>query len=134
MVTGRLSLLGSLVNMVFSGREKALGKEHPDTLRSVNNLASVLQYQGKYEEAEQMSRRAVEGKEKALGKEHPSTPNSVYCLAYLYHQRKRYDSASELYQRACDAYKRILGPQHPTTVACCNHYSRMISEMNQSTR
>ena len=60
-----------------------LGKEHPDTLVSVNNLASVLQYQGNYEEAEQMNRRALEGKEKALGKEHPSTLTSVNNLALV---------------------------------------------------
>jgi tetratricopeptide (TPR) repeat protein len=118
----------------LEGYEKALGKEHPNTLRSVNNLVLVLQYQGKYEEAEFMNRRALEGREKALGKEHPDTLMSVYCLAYLYHQRKQYDTASELYRKACDAYKRILGPQHPTTVACCNHYSGMVSEINQSTR
>jgi len=41
---------------VLEGREKALGKEHLDTLTSVNNLASVLRCQGKYEEAEQMNR------------------------------------------------------------------------------
>jgi Tetratricopeptide repeat len=34
--------------------EKVLGKEHPDTLASMNNLALVLHNQGKYEEAEQM--------------------------------------------------------------------------------
>jgi len=39
----------------LEGREKVLGKEHPDTLTSVNNLAFVLQDQGKYEEAEQMN-------------------------------------------------------------------------------
>ena len=49
----------------LEGREKVLGKEHPDTLTSVNNLASVLQGQGKHEEAEQMNRRALEGREGA---------------------------------------------------------------------
>lgn len=31
--------------------ERALGKEHPSTLASMNNLASVLSQQGKYEQA-----------------------------------------------------------------------------------
>jgi tetratricopeptide (TPR) repeat protein len=114
-------------------KEKILGKEHPNTLGSMNNLAEVLQRQGKYEQAEKIHRRALEGREKTLGKEHPDTLTSVYCLAYLYHQRNRYDTALELYQRACDAYKRTLGPQHPTTVECCNNFSRMVSEMDQST-
>ena len=67
----------------LEGREKALGKEHPNTLTSVSNLASVLRYQGKYEEVEEMNRRALEGKEKALGKEHPNTLTSVSNLALV---------------------------------------------------
>jgi hypothetical protein len=31
-------------------REKVLGRQHPDTLSSINNLAEVLKYQGKYDE------------------------------------------------------------------------------------
>jgi Tfp pilus assembly protein PilF len=47
--------------------EKALGVHHPDTLRSVSNLAAVLQYQGKYDKAEKLNRRALEGRKKELG-------------------------------------------------------------------
>ena len=35
------------------------GTEHPDTLMSMNNLASVLRDQGKYEQAEEMHRQAL---------------------------------------------------------------------------
>jgi Tetratricopeptide repeat len=37
-------------------RGTVLGKEHPDTLTSMNNLALVLSQQGKYEQAEEMHR------------------------------------------------------------------------------
>ena len=131
---GKYEAAEQMNRRALEGYEKALGKEHPDTLTSVSNLALVLQDQGKYEAAEQMNRRALEGREKALGKEHPATLTSVYCLAYLYHQQKQYDTASELYRRACDAYKRALGPDHPTTITCCNNYSRMVQEMDQSPR
>ena len=60
-----------------------LGKEHPNTLTSVNNLALVLQYQGKYDEAEAMNRQALDGYEKVLGKEHPDTLTSVNNLALV---------------------------------------------------
>jgi tetratricopeptide (TPR) repeat protein len=40
--------------------EKVPGKEHPDTLASMNNLAEVIRHQGKYEEAEQMHRQTLE--------------------------------------------------------------------------
>ena len=37
-------------------RETVLGKEHPDTLTSVNNLAGVLRDQGKYEQTKETCR------------------------------------------------------------------------------
>ncbi|MCJ1467445.1 hypothetical protein MMC07_006070 [Pseudocyphellaria aurata] len=48
-----------MIQQALDGLEKALGKEHPDTLMSVNHLALLLGCQGKYEEAGAMSRRAL---------------------------------------------------------------------------
>lgn len=48
-------------------REKVLGAEHPDTLGSINDLGSVLECQGKYEDAEAMYRRAALVREKLVG-------------------------------------------------------------------
>ena len=56
--------------------EKVFGREHPDTLASMNNLALVLRRQEKYEEAEQVYWRTLKLKEKVLGREHPSTIGS----------------------------------------------------------
>jgi tetratricopeptide (TPR) repeat protein len=61
--------------------EKVLGQEHPDTLGSMNNLASVLGSQGKYAEAEGMHRQALQLREKVLGQEHPDTLTSMNNLA-----------------------------------------------------
>ena len=47
-------------------KEKLLGREHPDTLGSMNNLAAVLSSQGKYSEAEQMHRQTLELMETGL--------------------------------------------------------------------
>jgi hypothetical protein len=62
-------------------REKVLGHEHPDTLTSMNNLATVLESQGKYEEAEAIHRQTLERTEKVLGHEHPDTLTSMGNLA-----------------------------------------------------
>ena len=62
----------------LKGFEKVLGPEHLDTLTSVSNLGSVLESQGKYEEAEAMHERALKGYEKVLGLEHyTSSPASA---------------------------------------------------------
>ena len=59
------------------------GKEYPDTLTSVSNLASVLQHQSKYEEAERINRRALDGYKKVLGEEHPHTLTRISNLALV---------------------------------------------------
>jgi len=46
-------------------KEKVLGKDHPDTLVSMNNLAESLRQQRKYAEAEAIHQRAD------LNSEHP---------------------------------------------------------------
>ncbi|KAH0563114.1 hypothetical protein GP486_002320 [Trichoglossum hirsutum] len=70
-----------IVRDADDGDEKrVLREEHPDTLSSINNLGSVLESQGKYEEAEAMYRRALEGYEKVLGPEHPSTLSNINNL------------------------------------------------------
>jgi Tfp pilus assembly protein PilF len=40
-------------------KETVLGKEHPSTLMSINNLGLVLSDQGKHEQAEEMHRQAL---------------------------------------------------------------------------
>jgi len=66
-----------------------LGKEHPSTLRTVNNLALSLYRQGKLAMAETISRQALQFQEKVLGKEHPDTlTNTNNLVLFLVHQGK----------------------------------------------
>ena len=58
-----------------------MGKEHPDTLASVNNLAGVYHSQGRYAEAEPLYQRALQGCESVLGQAHPGTLSTRLNLA-----------------------------------------------------
>ena len=96
--------------------EKVLGPEHPHTLTSVSNLASVLQSQGNYDEAERLNRRALEKYEKVLGPEHPHTLTSVSKLASVLESQGNYDEAERLNRRALEGDEKVLGPEHPHTL------------------
>jgi len=50
-----------------------LGKQHPDTATSLNNLAALLKAKGDYDDAEPLYKRALSICEKVLGKQHPNT-------------------------------------------------------------
>jgi hypothetical protein len=63
----------------------------------MNNLAVVLNNQGKYKEAEAMERQTLELKEKVLSKEHPDILLSVYCLVHSLAKRDSFVEATTLY-------------------------------------
>ena len=77
--------------------KKARRSEHPDTLMSMNNLAVVLDSQGKYEAAEEMYRRTLELREKVLGSKHPDTLMSMNNLAGVLDDQGKYDTAMEMH-------------------------------------
>jgi len=74
----------------FRLKETVLGKEHPNTLASMSNLANVLSDQGKYEQAEETHRQAL-GLEQALSSltqsSIPSPVASVATTVLLWHPR-----------------------------------------------
>jgi CHAT domain-containing protein/tetratricopeptide (TPR) repeat protein len=96
--------------------EKVLGEEDPDTLANISNSALTLQNQGKYGEAEEMSRRVLNEKEKVLGKEHPETLKSVHILAITLRSQGKYAEAEAMNRQALEGLEMILGNQHPVTL------------------
>ncbi|MER5619962.1 tetratricopeptide repeat protein, partial [Streptosporangium sp. NPDC002544] len=62
---------------------RVLGEEHPHTLSSRNNLASVLWSLGRLEEAEAEHRAVLEVRRRVLGEEHPDALTSRGNLALV---------------------------------------------------
>jgi tetratricopeptide (TPR) repeat protein len=68
-----------------------LGELHPSTATSLNNLASLYQAQGKYEQAEPLYERALAIYTQAFGLQHPGTKTiqENYALFLEEKHRKR---------------------------------------------
>ena len=98
-------------------RREQLGKEHPETLNSMNNLANVYQDQGRYDEAEQLHIKALEIRRRVLGQEHPATLSSMNNLAGVYLDQGRHDEAEQLNMKTLEIQRRVLGEEHPDTLA-----------------
>ncbi len=60
-----------------------LGEEHPDVTASLNNLAGLYDYQGRYTEAESLYQQALDILERRLGANHPNTVTVRENLTYL---------------------------------------------------
>ncbi|OCK74142.1 TPR-like protein [Lepidopterella palustris CBS 459.81] len=124
--TGSYKTAEVMGRRALEAREKMLGKEHPDTLTSISNLASVLQNQGKYKAAEEMNRRALEGRDNALGKEHPDTLTSVSNLALVLQYQGKYKAAEEMNRRALEAMEKALGKEHLDTLTSVSNLASLL--------
>ncbi|KAF2690213.1 hypothetical protein K458DRAFT_383343 [Lentithecium fluviatile CBS 122367] len=90
---GRYHSAESAYRKVLERNESILGKEHPDTLASMNNVAVTLNDQGKHSDAEKMKKEVLEKRKRILGDEQPR------CRAGRSRKAGRIN---------CDVEKRIL--------------------------
>jgi hypothetical protein len=60
--------------------KRVLGAEHPDTLKSINNLAMTWKLHGRYLEALQLMEECVQLQTRILGENHPRTLSSSRIL------------------------------------------------------
>ncbi len=101
-------------------RTRALGRGHPDTLKCMNNLASLYAKLGRYAEAAPLYLETLETRKRVLGEEHPDTLRSMNNLANLYVSHARYTEAEPLYLETLEIMRRVLGKEHPDTLNCMN--------------
>ena len=107
-------------------RKEVLGLEHPDTLGSINDSASVLYSQGKYEDAEAMNRQTLARQEKVLGLKHPDTLESMNNLASVLYSQGKYEDAEAINRQTLARQEKVLGPEHPNTLASINNLASVL--------
>jgi CHAT domain-containing protein len=116
---------------VLNEKEKVLGNEHPETLKSVNILAITLRSQGKYAEAEAMLRQALEGLEMIVGNQHPLTLTTRGRLALVLQDQCRYREAEAVNQQVLEGSEKVLGMDHPDTLASINNQALVLQKLGK---
>ena len=74
----------------------------------MNNQASVLGGQGKYEKAGEIHRQALGLSETVLGKEHPSILMSMSNLANVLSDQGKHEDAEEMHRQALRLRETVL--------------------------
>ena len=98
-----------------------LGEEHPDTLTSMNNLASTLRAQGDYAGARRLQERVLEVRTRVLGEEHPDTLTSMHNLALTLSAQSDHSGARQLQDRVLEVMRSVHGEEHPDTLTAMNN-------------
>ncbi|KAI1286514.1 hypothetical protein F5Y03DRAFT_146430 [Xylaria venustula] len=125
-ILGKYNNAEQLYRQTLELREGVLGREHPSTLASMNNLANVLGSQGKYKEAETMHRQTLELKEGVLGREHPSTLDSMNNLALVLGSQGKYKEAETMHRQTLELKEGVLGREHLSTLDSMNNLAEVL--------
>ncbi|ORY56847.1 uncharacterized protein BCR38DRAFT_490295 [Pseudomassariella vexata] len=105
--------------------------EHPDILHSINNLANILDSQGKYEEAERKYRQTLELREKVLGREHPGTLDSINNLANVLDSQGKYKESEKTHRQTPELREKVLGREHPDTLKSMNNLANVLDSQGK---
>lgn len=101
---------------VLDTRQQVLGVEDPDTLVSMDSLASTYRNQGRWKEAQSLEVQVIEMMQKVLGEEHPDTLNSMGNLASTYQNEGLWKEAKTLVENVMETRQRVFGEEHPDTL------------------
>ncbi|KAL6832120.1 hypothetical protein V8C40DRAFT_163757 [Trichoderma camerunense] len=112
-------------------RRRLLGADHPDTLMSMNNLASTYSHQGRRKEAEDLYLQVMEARKIKLGADHPDTLGSMSNLALTYYYQCRWKEAEDLNLQVMEARKIKLGADHPDTLGSMNNLASTYSHQGR---
>ena len=110
-----------VLRSVTEAREKLLGPEHADTLRSKTRAAYAQYRQGKYNEAIAGFRGVLALEERILGPMHPDTLLARNGLAIALDNGGKPAEAETEHRRILEVREKVLGPEHPDTLRTRNN-------------
>ena len=94
---------------------EVLSPDHPEVVRTLNNLATALARQGKDAEALELYQKTYALHLAKLGPDHPDTASSLHNLAVMYRRQGRLPEALDAFQKSLAIRERTLGKSHPET-------------------
>ena len=109
---GGVTEIESMYRRALSIQDRALGREHPSTALTLNNLGGMLALRGDFAQAEQMQRAALATMEKVFGEQHPDTAAVLTSLSLALDRQGKVAEAEVSYQRAIDISRKTGNPRN----------------------
>jgi tetratricopeptide (TPR) repeat protein len=113
-----LPLMRSAVSMQ---RELRGERPHPDLADAVNDLGSLLEENGNYDESEQMYRESIVLKRQLYGDKHPKIAKGLNNLASALQDKGELASSEATYRQALEMERDLLGEVHPEVANTLNN-------------
>jgi tetratricopeptide (TPR) repeat protein len=98
---------------------------------SLNNLAELYYFQGRYSEAEPLFQQALEIRQRLFSGDHIDVAASLNNLAYLYLSKGRYAEAEPLYRQALEMRQRLFSGDHPDVASSLNNLAYLYNSQGR---
>ncbi|KAF8182447.1 hypothetical protein K438DRAFT_1724930 [Mycena galopus ATCC 62051] len=128
---GKYKQSEKLLQEVLKKRKQVLGDNHPDTLRTMGNLAITYSDLGEHQKAKELKVIVLEKQKQVLGENHPSTLHTMGSLATTYLQLGEYQTAKDLEVIVLEKRKQVLGENHPSTLQTMGNLAITYSNLGE---
>jgi non-specific serine/threonine protein kinase/serine/threonine-protein kinase len=116
-----------LLKQAVETRRRVLGAEHPDTLKSMAELAATLHEEGQEVESEKLHRETLVLRQKVLGPRDKATLASMVNLASALSRQGRFAEAEKMEREACILSSQTRGPENEDTLTCMSNLANTLS-------
>lgn len=103
--------------------------ESPNQAQSLNELAKLFKFSGRYKDAEPLFQRALSIREQEFGVEAVETAISLNDIGELYAEMGRYQDAELSVKRSLEIREQQLGLDNPDTAMSLNNLARLYEDM-----
>ena len=131
---GRYAAAYRLHDKALHLRTEVLGERHPDTINSVNDMATCISGRRDYSQARPLYEKALLLYTEELGEEHPYTIGALNNLANCISGLGDDTKAQELYEKALQLRTKVLGERHPDTIRTIKNLASCIFDQKNYTQ
>jgi non-specific serine/threonine protein kinase/serine/threonine-protein kinase len=115
----------------FKLREANLGPDHPDTIDSMNRLASAFKWVGQLPDSLALYQQILKIRKARLGPAHPETLICIHHLAVAYSAAGQWDKSLPLFEELLIKRRTICGVAHPHTLGTMHALAMNYQYVNQ---
>jgi CHAT domain-containing protein len=114
---------------VYHLSKEVLGEKHPNTIRSLNNLAMSYQSSGKLPEALLLFEKSYRFHKEVFGEQHPNTFISMTNLTSIYQDLGYLSKVLPLSEKGYRLSSEVLGEKHFLTLILLNNLASIYQDL-----
>ncbi|KAK3378395.1 hypothetical protein B0H63DRAFT_495936 [Podospora didyma] len=129
---GRFECQESANQKAYEHRKKFLSEKHPQTVRSLQQIALTCHSQGRIDEAENVYTKILALRQETLEETHPDTRQvckNMAILGHLYCRQSGNKEAEKIVNKASALQLEVLGQKYPDTISGrCHEAEEMVTK------